>query len=667
MKEFLSNWKLLSSDPEVLQMVSGCRIELDCMNFQCPGVLGKQTYFVKETHELDEVIEEFVNANIVIQVPPKEKFYVSPIFTVPKKDGSVRMILNLKRFNEYVTYKHFKMDTVNSAIDLMSENCFMASVDLKHAYYSVPVHEYDQRFLQFEYRQSLFQFTCLPMGLSSSPRIFTKICKPVYAALRQKGHIVVGYIDDTYLQSESYSECERNIAETVDLLESLGFVVNREKSVLKPTQKVEFLGFELDSVNMKVTVTEKKMQKIVDFCVDVLEKESISIRVFASLIGKLVAAGNGVEFAPLYHRQLEIEKIQALKCNAGSFDATIVLSDKARENILWWIDNLHSQYKLIDHGQPDVFLRTDASNKGWGAKMLSGNETNGMWSREEREFHINSLELLAVYFGLRSFCANRKDIHVRVEVDNTTALNYINKMGGVKSEICNEIAKCIWLWCIKKNIWLSAMFIKGVENVEADSLSRHFNERTEWMLKRDIFKKIEALWSRPTVDLFASRINYQIEKYVSWHPDPGAFHVDAFTLDWSDELFYCFPPFCLINKCIQKILLDRAEGLLVVPWWPTQVWWPVLGRILIYHPVLLPPTKRILGLPSRPKAVHPLRLQMMACWVSGVDSLNQIFRKRLPKSSCNHGRRRRNRSTDHTSRDSKSIVIQDRLIICKHL
>ena len=124
----------------------------------------------------------------------------------------------------------------------------MASVDLKDAYYSVPIHRSHQKFLKFARRGKVYQFTCLPNGLSCAPRCFTKILKPVYATLRRAGHTNVGYIDDHYLQGDTKDECSSNITNTVSLLTKLGFLIHPEKSVLLPVQMITSLGFMLDSV-----------------------------------------------------------------------------------------------------------------------------------------------------------------------------------------------------------------------------------------------------------------------------------------------------------------------------------------------------------------------------------------------------------------------------------
>ena len=99
-------------------------------------------------------------------------------------------------------------------------------------------------------------------------------------------------------------------------------------------------------------------------------------------------------------------------------------------------------------------------------------------------------------------------------IDNTTAVAYVNKMGGTKSHECNEIAQDIWKWAIKHNIWLSAAHIPGTENPDADFQSRNFdiNKSSEWSLTEHIFQKMlnEFIeFGKPDIDLFASRTNYQ--------------------------------------------------------------------------------------------------------------------------------------------------------------
>ena len=121
------------------------------------------------------------------------------MFVTPKKDGTYRMILNLKSLNEFVAYQHFKMDNFQTVVKLVRPQCFMAFVDLKDAYYSVPVAPEDRKFLKLEWEGQYYQYTCLPNGLACAPRLFTKILKPIYARLHSLGHISMGHVDDSFL------------------------------------------------------------------------------------------------------------------------------------------------------------------------------------------------------------------------------------------------------------------------------------------------------------------------------------------------------------------------------------------------------------------------------------------------------------------------------------
>ena len=114
--------------------------------------------------------------------------FLSPIFTRPKKNGEHRMILNLKELNQYIEYHYFKMDSFEIALKLIEKDCFMASVDLCHAYYSVNVAQEHRKYLRFIWKGQIHAYTSLANGVASAPRQFTKLMKPVYATLRQKGH-----------------------------------------------------------------------------------------------------------------------------------------------------------------------------------------------------------------------------------------------------------------------------------------------------------------------------------------------------------------------------------------------------------------------------------------------------------------------------------------------
>ena len=168
-------WTKITSDKEILTNVTGVKIECS----EEPVQLGPpgQKILLHEYQILDGEILKLVNKGVIKKVRPEATQFISSIFLRPKPDGSHRLILNLKKFNETVVYHHFKMDSIYNIITLVTKNCFMASLDLKDAYYSIPIKASHQKFLCFKWRGEIYQFACLPNGLSCASRIFTKILK----------------------------------------------------------------------------------------------------------------------------------------------------------------------------------------------------------------------------------------------------------------------------------------------------------------------------------------------------------------------------------------------------------------------------------------------------------------------------------------------------------
>lgn len=298
-------------------------------------------------------IDKFLETGVIEKTKHSEGEYISNIFVRPKKDGSYHLILNLKHLNQFVEYHHFKMENLKSAITLMSPNCYMATIDLKDAYYSVSIDKDNRKYLRFTWNNQLFQFTCLPNGLSSAPRIFTKLMKPVYSTLRCKGFENVGYIDDTYLKGTTFHDCEVKITNRVKLFRDLGLTLNMAKSVLIPTQCITFLGFVLNSNEMTVSLTPTKAIKLQSKAVELLNTPSPTIRAVSEVIGLMVASFPGVMYGPLYYRQLEIEKVAALKQSRGNFEATMNLSDMAKSDLHWWIENITTTSNQTTHGNPN--------------------------------------------------------------------------------------------------------------------------------------------------------------------------------------------------------------------------------------------------------------------------------------------------------------------------
>ena len=207
----------------------------------------------------------------------------------------------------------------------------------------------------------------------------------------------------------------------------------------------------------------------------------------------------------------------------------------------------------------------------------------GVWLESERALHINLLELKAVLLALKRFerlCC--KQI-VLVCTDNTTVVSYINKEGGMKSGSLCALLWRLMLWCNQRQIVLRARHIPGHLNVIADKLSR-LNQviQTEWSLLPEVFAQICRRWHRLSVDLFATRFNHKLPRFVSPVPDRSAWEVDALSLPWEDLDAYAFPPTALLHQVVTKLLDHGFRRLiLIAPGWPNMPWfWDLVNMSL---------------------------------------------------------------------------------------
>ena len=620
-----SLWRSLTQDSWIYDVVRGKFLEFVSLPNQTvpPRPLNLSR---ADNRALDNAIHHFLIQSIVEPCLPNVHGFFSNVFPIIKPVGPARVILNLKQLNVHVPYLHFKMDTLKDVFPLIHPNYYFVTVDLKDAYYSIYVRPEDRKWLQFTWKGRHFRFTCLPQGLSSAPRIFTKLMKPVLSHLRSLGIVVLCYLDDCLFIAPSIRNLQAQVSYALHFFDSLGLTVNVRKSVLEPTQKVTFLGVVLDSVSMTVTLPSCRKERIKDQGL-VLLKDNVTLQDLASFIGLAVASAPAVELAPLRYRYLEILRNQGLARSCGDYDAKITLDIHARDLVTWWVANIDFQEKSLISSSPDCELYTDACLTGWGASM-GDITTGGHWAQEELD-HINILELKAIFLSMQSLCRDRTGSHIRLRSDNATAVACIDRCGSTRPTL-HALTVQIFEWAISRGITLSAQHIQGLDNVAADVESRVSRIDGEWMLQPDVFNRICQLFYTPDIDLFATRLNAQLPAYVSWKPDPSAMCTNAFALDWGGKSLYAFPPFSIVSRALRKLQDDAATVLMILPLWPTQVWFPTALQLLAEGPVLLP--RCPLFLPQQPTLTHPRArgLVLTAMVLSGQRSRVAAYRRRLP-------------------------------------
>ena len=353
------------------------------------------------------------------------------------------------------------------------------------------------------------------------------------------------------------------------LLEKLGFVVNMDESILFPSQEMESLGVLVSSIHMSFSLPESKVLNLQNDWRILLSSRTASQSELACLIGKMIAAKAAVFQAPLHYRALQHRK-NSLDHQGVPLHQKVILHIEAILDLEWWVTNLATaNSRPVKPLLPDLLIQSDALESGWGA-VCNRIETRGTWSLHESSLHINCLELFAATFAIKAFTKSLNNAHVLIQMDNTSAIAYVNKMGGAKQGVLDKHARSLWEWWFTRKITLRAERIPGRLNVIADAESQAKPFAADWKLDSEVFKVLNHSFGPFTVDLFANRNNTQLERFYSYLPDPLAEQYDALVQPWREENAYAFPPFNLISKCLRKISLEGATLFIICPVWPAR-------------------------------------------------------------------------------------------------
>ena len=255
-------------------------------------------------------------------------------------------------------------------------------------------------------------------------------------------------------------------------------------------------------------------------------------------------------------------------------------------------------------------MHTDSSGFGWGSSLDNDSQANGLFTVSQQQHSINTKELLAVYYALKSFKTEIQGTKLKIYTDNMTALSCLLKQES-QHKFRDMLTRKIFAICFKNNIKITAGFVPGISKRKADRSSRCFNRMTEWSLSQKTMQLIKSKHEFD-IDLFASYLNNKHKQFASWKPDPEATYVNAFSIAWSQFTPFIFSPFSVIHKVLRKIVQDKVKkAICIIPFFPSAVWFPQLIRMCMEKPLILPKwVIKEMKLPWDPNSQHPLRSRM---------------------------------------------------------
>lgn len=404
---------------------------------------------------------------------------VSGLAAIPKDDGSVRIIHDGSRpvgkaMNDYSYPNEEKFQSVQNACKIAQQNYFMAKIDLQSAYRSVPIHceDYTATGLQWKFEnmdEPCFLFDSrLPFGSNKGPSHFHRLSQAIRRCMVRRGFKgVVAYIDDFFIAAPTYEECDYWMSILIKLIRKLGFLISWKK-VVGPTQKLTFLGVEIDTTQCTLSLDSSKLEKLHSELLRFKKRKRASKQQLQSLAGRLNWACQAIRGGRFFLRRI-IDCIKSLKQQRHKAQ----LSSDFHDDLQWWLSFLHifngTMYisNLIEH------VHIDACN------IAAGSFWMGRWNYSVFKYdmpkvstlHINYKEISTVVTAVDNWANMWVGKTVIIHTDSVVTKAAINK-GYSKNAYVNSLLRKMAWKCAKWNIKLKAVHVSGCINIMADTISR---------------------------------------------------------------------------------------------------------------------------------------------------------------------------------------------------
>ena len=535
---------------------------------------------------LQAEILSLLGKNAIREVPLNQSLngFYSRYFLVKKKGGGVRPILDLRALNRYLKVFRFKMLTNAALLRMMRPGDWYTSLDLKDAYFHIPIYAPHRKFLRFGFRGRVYEYLVLPFGMSLSPRTFVKCTNAAIAPLRQRGVRIASYIDDWLICACTEVEAQQHTNMVVSHVTSLGFSVNYAKSVLIPARSIDFIGMTLDSTTFTARLSQDRVNSTLTCAASFRVGRKVTFRTCQRMAGLMASATTVLRLGRLYMRPFQ-KWMRSLGIPNTQRHRTVTTNAECTAALRRWRDRYFlSEGVTMGIVVSRKIITTDASLTGWGATH-EGRTARGVWNDSLKSAHINYLELMAAFLALQHFRVFIQGCHVLIRTDNTTTMFYVNKQGGIRSQSLHALAQELTLWCDVHLKSIRASHVPGLQNRGADLLSRGKCHYAEWSLHDAVAAQLWDRFGRPLVDLFASEENAKCQQFFSM-TGQGSLGLDALAHDWPKGLLYAFPPLSLIPPVLERVRAQGLSVILIAPGWGS--WRSEITPLLFDRPWQLP-------------------------------------------------------------------------------
>jgi len=414
---------------------------------------------------------------------PFTNFKVSPLSIIQKKNSSkFRLLHNLSApydftaVNSNIDASHSRVSyaSIANAISLINRfpnPAFLAKTDISEAFRLIPLRPSDYMLTGFKWKDSYYYDKCLPMGASSSCKIFERVSDSLIYIMRSCFNMpnIVKVLDDFLFIAPSEAECRKYLFTFQSLCEKLKIPLASHKTVM-PTTRLTFLGIELDTVTRLARLPAEKLSKCRSMIYELLPSSSTTLRDLQSIIGLLQFASTVVRPGRCFLRRLHDATL-----GKNIPHSKIKCTDQVKADLQMWLMFLNvyngiTLFPVALEDRSNYVVYSDASKSGYGV-VFNCHWFGGVWPQTWHNYDITFLELFPIYMAIRTFSNIFGNGFVKFNCDNEAITTIINNQ-TTKNKKLMCIVRLLVLDLLKYNINLTAVHIPGKKNVLADKISR---------------------------------------------------------------------------------------------------------------------------------------------------------------------------------------------------
>ena len=439
-----------------------------------------------------EILEDYQKSGAVKKLSPEDgrTLHTIPWFIITKTEGNSekhRLIADCRELNQFFCPKNFRLDHLQNIFPYLRKGQWAAKLDLKDAYFHLPLNQNLQSYVRMQVGSELWAFTGACFGLSTLPQIFMSVMRVLEKMWRKKGLQTFIYLDDILILGSTPNIVQHHLKIMVQDLLQAGFKINVKKSILQPTQQIHHLGFLLDFTTGHLKITIPKLKSLRKELGKLVTHTSMSCRKLAAILGTIRSCLVSAPFLRAFTDTLVQFTNQHQQ---HGWDKNIFIPQSLKTQLLSVKDLLISWEGRPFYSPHQREIHSDSSQLAWGALDLKTKQILHNFWREEKDMHINYKELLAATLAVQGLGKPKE--HILLSVDNIVAYTYLAKMGG-RIPLFNHIMRNFHHWLQKHQIHLSVQWVAS-KDMLADQISRWTWDQGDYTLHPKIFHLFFKRW-----------------------------------------------------------------------------------------------------------------------------------------------------------------------------